>query len=155
MPLPFNSASIRKVMGRLVEEAGKKGLTALTEIALVVERQAKVNLTYASHPLHTPTPAIPGKGPGLISGTLRRSITHTRAEPIGLASWRAKVGTAAGFTPSYGKTPSSHYGYLLETGKTRNGVAYPFLGPAVKFGQHIAGPAIYAKHFGRWPRMDL
>lgn len=154
MALPFNAAGIRKVMGGLMGEGSAKGRRVITELTLVVERQAKLNVSYAPHKRGTPTTAVPGKGPGLISGTLRRAITHTEPQPAGFASWTSKVGLATGFTPRYSNVPAAEYGRRLERGEIRGGNAYPFLGPAVKFGQHIAGPAIYRKHFNRWPRLD-
>lgn len=156
--MKFTPENVARVFVRVNEEASKKGYEVILRMALAVEKQAKINLSGSSHQYGTPTPARPGTGPAIISGTLRRSVTHSTPTPTGLASWQAKVGLGGGFYPPYArgasKTDSAHYGRYLETGDTRNGAAYPFLGPAAKFGHRIAGPVIYRDVFGRWPRMD-
>jgi hypothetical protein len=125
----------------------------LTQIALVAERQAKINASVGAHKRGTPTPARPGTGPAVISGTLRRSLTHT--SPVRVASgWEVRVGTAVGFTPPYGKTPANKYGLILEKTGLRNGATYPFLVPAATFAMRIAAPQLYRAAFGRgWPRL--
>ncbi|WP_055590125.1 hypothetical protein [Peterkaempfera griseoplana] len=125
----------------------------LTAVALVVERQAKVNASNGSHKWGTPSPASPGTGPAVISGTLRRSITHSPTVWKGIG-WEVKVGTAVGFMPPYGKnkTPANKYGYYLEVAGLRNGDTYPFLKPAAEFGMRVAAPALWASEFSRgWP----
>jgi hypothetical protein len=124
----------------------------LAAIALVAERQAKINASSGAHRRGTPTPARPGSGPAVISGTLRRSITHT---PVTRApgGWEVKVGTGIGFTPPYGKTPASQYGLILEKSGLRNGATFPFLVPAAQFAMRVAAPALYRAAFaGPWPR---
>ena len=154
MALPYNGPGLSLLFQRVRYEAEKKGLRIITDLQLAVERQAKLNLSYAPHRLRTPTPAVPGKGPGLISGTLRRAVTHDTAKPAGPLSWTGKVGLATGFTAPYSKTPAAKVGRILELEGDRAGNKYPFLGPAVKFGREIAGPVIYRREWGRWPRMD-
>ncbi|KAB7850120.1 hypothetical protein [Streptomyces mobaraensis] len=141
---------------RLFAEISRDGQTktrrVLTHLALAIERQAKINASVGAHPRGTPTPASPGAGPAVISGTLRRSITHTPVLPSG-TGWETKVGTGVGFTPPYGRTPSSRYGLYLETG-LKNGVSYPFLGPAYRFGITTVAPQLYATVFRTpWPRL--
>lgn len=123
----------------------------LSQLGALTERQAKINASVGAHKRGTPTPARPGTGPAVISGTLRRSITHST--PARTATgWEVKVGTGIGFTPSYGKTPANRYGYYLETG-LRNGAAYPFLLPAAQFVMRIAAPQLYRAAFATgWPR---
>jgi hypothetical protein len=107
---------------------------ALTAAALAIEREAKLSLSRSgTHKRGTPTPASPGGPPALISGTLRRSVTHTPVRRAGIGIWETKVGLAAGFFPPYGKnrTPSSKYGEALEKG-LRNGATFPWLLPAYK-----------------------
>ena len=118
-------------MAVVVTHAEDNTRRGLTEAALALEREAKLNLGKGgTHRYGTPTPAHPGGPPALISGTLRRSVTHS---PIvrGAFGWETRVGLASGFFPPYGKkhTQSSRYGYYLETG-LRNGAKYPWLLPA-------------------------
>lgn len=128
--------------------------SALTQLALVVEKQAKINARVGSHKYRTPTPARPGTGPAVISGTLRRSITHTPVVRVG-NDYECRIGMAVGFYPPYGssRTASSKYAYYLETG-LRNGVKYPFLLPAYKFAIGVPADLIYRETFGQgWTRL--
>lgn len=125
----------------------------LQALALVTERQAKVNASVGAHRRGTPTPARPGTGPAVISGTLRRSITHTAVARVG-TGWEVRVGTGVGFTPPYGKTPANQYGLILERTGLHNGATYPFLLPAAQFAMRVAAPALYRAAFGAgWPRV--
>lgn len=141
------------MFARLAEQGVAKGRMALEPLALAIERQAKINASTGSHKRGTPTPARPGTGPAVISGTLRRTITHSPIERIA-TGWTTKVGIAAGVTPSYGKTPASKYAEILERLGTRSGAKYPFLEPAFRFGvEHIA-PMLYTEAYGRgWTRI--
>jgi hypothetical protein len=136
-----------------IERDGQvKARRVITQLALAIERQAKVNASTGAHRRGTPTPARPGTGPAVISGTLRRSLTHSPVVFNG-AGWETKVGTAVGFTPPYGSTPSSKYGLYLETG-LRNGTTYPFLKPAVDFGVRTVAPQLYRAAFRPgWPHL--
>lgn len=129
-------------------ETKARAKTGLTKLALVVEKQAKVNARVGSHKYGTPTPARPGTGPAVISGTLRRTITHT---PVvwDTHGWTTRVGMGAGFYPPYGKsrTASSKYAMHLETG-LRNGAKYPFLRPAFKFAIGVPADLIWREVFG-------
>lgn len=122
---------------------------ALTELALVIEKQAKVNARNGSHKYGTKTPAMPDQGPAVISGTLRRSITHTPVKRVGI-DFECKVGMAPGFFPNYGNktTSSSKYAYYLENKMLKGGIGYPFLLPAYKFGTGVPARLIYNKAFG-------
>jgi hypothetical protein len=140
------------LFGRLAAKSEAAGPMMLTPLALAIERQAKLNLGQSSHPYGTPTPAFAGGPPAMISGTGRRSITHTRPTPTG-GGWESRVGVATGFYPPYGRgkrTPSSKYLYYLETGNTRNGAAYPFLIPAFDTVVHSTSSAAIA----RWIAID-
>jgi hypothetical protein len=140
-----------RIFAEIDREAQLKARRALTQLALAIERQAKVNATVGAHRRGTPTPARPGTGPAVISGTLRRSITHSPVIFTG-GGWETKVGTAVGFTPPYGRTQSSKYGLYLETG-LKNGSTYPFLMPAFRFGVTHVAPILFRAAFGgRWPR---
>jgi hypothetical protein len=129
---------------------------ALADLADVIVRQARVNASNGQHEYGTPTPAQPGEGPARISGTLWGSLTRTdvKRTPFGA---EVRVGTAPGKVPPYAKgksrTPSSKYGYYLETG-LRNGSKYPFLTTAFHFGVTVAAPSIYKKAYGNgWKRL--
>lgn len=128
------------LFGKVIAAERAAGKIALTQIAQAIEKQAKINASNGAHKRGTPTPARPGEGPAVISGTLRRSITHEPIKPT-LTGWETKVGTGVGLFPPYGKnrTPASKYGKYLETG-LRNGAKYPFLKPAVNFIR--GGPAL-------------
>lgn len=131
-----------------VRNAGK----GLTGLAYVVERQAKINVSTGSHRYGTHTPASPGAGPAVISGTLRRSITHDRVTRTA-DGWVTRVGPAVGFYPPYPyrsrsggpprRTPANEYGKYLETG-LRGGATYPWLKPAAEFAARTAEPVIAA-----------
>lgn len=136
----------------IVADGQLKSRTFLTQLANVIERQAKVNASNGAHKRGTPTPASPGAGPAVISGTLRRSITHTPVTLTG-TGWETKVGTGAGISPPYGRTPASRYGHALETG-LRNGSTFPFLKPAYQFGITIVAPQLYVSIYRTgWPRI--
>ncbi|MDB4872550.1 MAG: hypothetical protein JWL97_3554 [Gemmatimonadales bacterium] len=145
---------IRALLAKTVAAAEENTRRALTTTALAVERETKVNLGRGgTHKYGTKTPARPGGPPAIISGTLRRSVTHTPVVRV-MTGWETRVGVASGVYPPYGrkKTASSRYGWHLETG-LRNGAKYPFLLPAM----HLIVPqvrGINATYFkGPWPKI--
>lgn len=99
----------------------RAGELALTQAALAVERQAKLNANTGTHARgagHTPGT---GPGPNKVTGTLQRSIsTEVR---YGFGSYIATVG------------PSVEYARSVELGSPRwkSGVRYPFLSTAVGY----------------------
>ena len=137
-----------EIFAKALEKANEMDRRALGLVAAAAERQAKVNANGGSHKLGTPTPAQKGSGPATISGTLRRSITHTQVERDGLG-WKSNVGmTGNVYAPYNSRTPSSKYGYYLETVWN-----YPFLKPACTFAMRVAGPVIWQSQFrsgGSW-----
>ncbi|RCH70434.1 hypothetical protein DT019_02815 [Streptomyces sp. SDr-06] len=142
------------IFAKLSEEGRIRGRIALEPLAAAVEKQAKINASSGRHAYGTRTPARPGSGPAIISGTLRRSITHSPIVQVG-TGWETKVGTGVGFTPPYGRrpTPANKYGLYLETG-LRNGAVYPFLAPAFHFAVKIAAATIYTEAYGAgWTRV--
>lgn len=143
-----------KLCTELAAESRARSVKVLTELALTVEKQAKINASNGAHKVNTPTPASPNTGPAIISGTLRRSITHTPVRSVGADTLETLVGTARGFTPFYSHTPSNKYGYFLEVTGLANGVKYPFLGPAFRFAMGVPAALTYAKYFGSgWKRL--
>jgi hypothetical protein len=146
--------TLTALLGKTAAVAVENTRRALTATALAVEREAKINAgAGGTHKYGTPTPAHPGGPPALISGTLRRSVSHTPIKPI-LGGFEIRVGPAGGLFPPYGKkrrTPAGRYGAYLETG-LRNGATYPWLLPAFrKVAPQVRGIAFeYFK--GPWPR---
>ena len=99
----------------------RAGQAALTQAALAVERQAKLNANTGTH--KRGEGHVPGTGPGpnKVTGTLQRSInTQVR---YGFGSYVATVG------------PSVEYARAVELGSPRwkSGVRYPFLSTAVSY----------------------
>jgi hypothetical protein len=147
---------ITGLFAKVVAEAEGKTREALTATGLAIEREAKLNVGRGgTHKYGTPTPASPGGPPALISGTLRRSVTHTPAAP-GLGGWTMKIGTAVGVYPPYPKkgnrTASSKYGYYLETG-LRNGAQYPWLLPAAEKAKAEVRGITFSFFRGPWPKI--
>lgn len=150
--MELRAGMFTRLFTEIAADGELKSRTFLAQLAGAIERQAKVNASSGSHKRGTPTPAVPGAGPAVISGTLRRSITHSPIIRSG-AGWETKVGTAVGISPPYGRTPASKYGLALETG-LRSGAAYPFLHPAYRFGITIVAPQLYATIYRTgWPRI--
>jgi hypothetical protein len=99
----------------------KAGQLALTQAALAVERQAKLNANTGTHKRGEPRVSGSGPGPNKVTGTLQRSInTEVR---YGFGSYVATVG------------PSVEYARSVELGNPRwkSGVRYPFLSTAVGY----------------------
>jgi hypothetical protein len=141
-----------KIFVELDAETKIRAKAALTQLALVVEKQAKINASTGAHKYGTPTPARPGTGPAVISGTLRRAITHTPVKFVG-GEFSCMVGMGIGSFPKYGsrKTPANKYAMYLEKTGLRNGARYPFLIPAFKFAMGVPARLIYQEAFGsRW-----
>ena len=162
MAIEIRAGVFDDLFAQVAEIAQAKAKTSLTAVAIVAERQAKINVSTGSHKYGTKTPAHPGAGPSVISGTLRRSITHTPTIPTG-AGFSAMVGAAPGFYPPYPhhsrgggppkRTMSSHYGYYQETG-LRNGSTYPWLQPACKWALGTPATRLFSDAFaGGWPSL--
>lgn len=96
----------------------------------MIERQAKINASVGRHKAGTPTPAVQGAGPSVITGTLRRSI-HTQIEPGGLGTWTARIG------------PSAIYGRRVELE-----FDYPYMRPALDFAKRVALPVLARRAWG-------
>lgn len=117
MTAEMTAGTFTAIFNRLSMKTQASGAAALTQIALAVERQTKLDLAQKTHQYGTKTPAARGGPPALVSGTLRRSVTHTRPSTHTFG-WEVRVGLATGFYPPYPKkgrrTMSSKYGYYLE-----------------------------------------
>lgn len=147
-----------EVFGAIDAQAKVKGSKLLELIALALEKQAKINASVGSHGYGTPTPARAGTGPAVISGTLRRSITHEPVRMLGPGHYQTRVGTGVGAYPSYGshssRTPANKYGYYLEHG-LKNGSTFPFLVPAFRHVTTTGASAIYRAIYdaARWKKV--
>lgn len=136
------------VWAEVAAEATIRQRIALGLLGDAAVRKAKANASQQKHPYGTRTPARPGNGPAVISGTLVGSLTRTKVS-MDSTGWYTNVGTAPGKTPPYGKTASSLYGLYLETAMLRNGTGFPFLVPAAtQVGQTLAKP-IFTVLFGK------
>lgn len=156
MPEPLEPGVIADVLARATVQVRDRSRLVLEPLAIAIETQAKINASSGSHPYGTKTPARPGSGPAVISGSLRRAITHTPPVSVG-GGWSSTIGVAAGVypprRPNAGKrggksnpTAVSKYASYLEQG-LKNGDQYPFLLPAFQFGVTIAAPTIYRAVF--------
>lgn len=150
-----------ELFAKVAAEGVKRARRATVVMAQTTERQAKINVAHGAHKYGTPTPASEGAGPAIISGTLRRSITHTPAVATG-GAFVSMVGPAPGFFPPYGiprhhikpnpkpRADSAKYGYYLETGDW--GHTYPWLLPALRVVEITSGPVILREIFSApWP----
>lgn len=151
-----------RILTRVAIEGDMRAGVALGRLARALETDTKRRLTsHGGHRPWEPTPASPGGPPAIISGTLRRSITH---DPIAKVSGmhQTRVGTAVGFFPNYPvkthhrkasrkpPTPANKYGLYLETG-LRNGSTYPFLSTSYREFLPVAMRTIWRETFGgRW-----
>jgi len=117
-----------RILGANADSMEKAAAYALGQVAFQVERQAKLNASgpvrkrYATGVIDPPRHiGWEGKGPNVISGALRRSITTTiRRE--GFGDYTASV------------YPTMIYARAVELGHRRwkSGVKYPYLIPAAE-----------------------
>ena len=150
---PLEPGVFTATFAKAAAKARLTGQAALTSLAIAVERQAKTDLARAEHPYGTPTPAKRGGPPALISGNLRRAVTHSKPTPYP-TGWEIRVGVARGFFPKYpgrptSKTEAARYGRYLEEG-LRNGAKYPWLVPAFEAVIRQVGGG----QLGRWLSSD-
>lgn len=133
MPELTPGALSEAVIGHITGEGVANVNRALEVLANTVERQAKINASNGSHKKGDPTPATPGHGPAVVTGNLRRSITHETAyEGVDLVK---RIGVAR----------TAEYGRYLETG-LRNGSTFPFLQPAFRFVVDTVAPGVWAAY---------
>lgn len=93
--------------------------TALMQSALVVEREAKQQLTKSGrHAAGTPTPSAPGSPPAIITGTLRASVKTFPPTRQGFGNYQIMVG------------PTTVYARVQELGSDRL-PARPYMQPAL------------------------
>lgn len=127
MAVPLTSGNTRSLFARLEQQAGRRMGAVVTGAALAVERQAKQNASTGSHPRGTPTPAVRGStGPAVVTGNLRRNITHERTVRSG-NRYVSRVGVARG----------APYGDVLE-----RELGYRFIVPAAAFVAKVVLPVV-------------
>jgi hypothetical protein len=117
----YNIQSVIKALSLDIDKAEKAGFYALGQVALAVEREAKINAAQGgTHPRGAKTGATPGSGPARVTGALQRSI-HTEVRK-GFGTYEAEV------------FPTMVYSRQVELGgnKWPAGVNYPYLIPAGK-----------------------
>lgn len=120
-----------------VDKAEQAGFFALGQVALAVEREAKLNAVQGgTHARGQKTGATPGRGPARVTGALQRSI-HTEVRK-GFGTYEAEV------------FPTMIYSRAVELGAPSwpSGVNYPYMIPA---GQSVKLRAndIFARAFAR------
>ena len=95
---------------------------ALKKAALVVEREAKKQLTKnGRHPRGTATPSMPGSPPSIITGSLRASVkTFPVTRPSGFDSYQIMIG------------PTMVYARVQELGGGNNLPPRPYMAPAIE-----------------------
>jgi len=116
----------------LVDRAQAASREAVVEAAHAAELAMKQHAGEGGrHAQGTPTPATPGGGPAVISGTLRRSIRVGEIQPFGVTGYSAKVGPTA----IYGRRVELEYDY-------------PYTGPGLHDVLPLL-PEIYARVWGK------
>lgn len=122
--MKINVKGVDQVIRALTLDATKAeqaGFYALGQVALAVEREAKINAAQGgSHARGVKTGATPGSGPARVTGALQRSIqTEVRK---GFGTYEAEVYPTMIYAravelglPSWG--PGVNYPYLLPAGR--------------------------------------
>lgn len=119
----FYLQGLERFTAALTEQVAKAAVgarLAVTDMGHLLEREVKVALTAYPHAKGTSTPSPPGAAPGLVTGTLRRSI-RTEIVGLGLGTFQATVG------------PTVIYGRIQELGgRAGHSVlpARPYLAPS-------------------------
>lgn len=125
-------ANVRALDRRLIAATSLAMRRTVTAVALAGEKQAKVNVSSGSHRKGTPTPASKGSGPAVVTGNLRRNITHEAARLMGTV-WVSRVGVAG----------AASYGRFVED------LGYVFMKPTAEFLRTVVIPAATRSEFGR------
>jgi hypothetical protein len=136
---------------KLAAQVAARATEALEAASTLVEERAIQSVSARNHPRLTPTTASPGGPPAMISGTLAKSISHSRPE-IKMGTIEIKIGMEAGhYAPYYRATASSLYAQYLETGVAGRGgrAHYPFLRDAFEKTAHPAVLVTFKVAFSR------
>lgn len=131
-----------RALESLVARMSAASRKAATTGGHLIEAGAKKNLGLRAHARGTPTPSPPGSPPALITGTLRRSIRVTAAEPVSITGWTVSVG------------PTVVYGRIQELGGDagRGGSVHlpprPYLEPALQ--EVVDSGALWGCYAAAW-----
>ena len=109
-------SEFRAAMDKVIAQADAAAKAIVTQGAASIEAAAKANFAGAHK---KGQPHVGGDLPNVVTGTLRRSITHTSVVKVGLGTWGTTVG------------PTTVYGRRVELG-FNGSKGYPFFGPAVE-----------------------
>jgi hypothetical protein len=117
-------------MERMVTRIDAAAVNIVREGAAIIEREAKLRAGESGrHARGTPTPAVQGAGPAIVTGTLRRSIhTEGPTRAGGIGRWQAMIG------------PSVIYGRRVELEYD-----YPYMAPAVDHAREFVFPLLARK----------
>jgi hypothetical protein len=105
---------VHAALAQLSVRISTESRLAIAEAAATVESAAKQN-------------ASGRPGPNVITGTLRRSITHDPITPYGAGGWQTQVGP----TVIYGRRVELGFSGADSRGRTFNQPGYPYFGTAV------------------------
>jgi phage gpG-like protein len=115
----------REVVARLkaIRQAAatEAPLAACRALAQAAETAVKVTLTSSTHRAGTPTPSSPGQPPSLVTGRLRRSVTHTSPRLVDPGVAMSLVGSVMTYASVHEFGPvtiTSHGSYPLRNRQT-------------------------------------
>lgn len=116
-------------LARVGDRVAAEMRAAVAEIAADVEKAAKQG-------------ASGRPGPEVVTGTLRRSITHDPITPWGLGGWQTRIGP----TVIYGRRIELGFHGTDSRGRQYNQPGYPYFSPAWRSAASRMAE-IYAKHY--------
>lgn len=113
-----NVRAFKAALEKTVMEVDKSSRAGLISLLAITEAEAKKNFR-GSH--SRGTPHVGGAQPNIITGNLRRSITHSQPIVIGLGTLMARA------------WPNAVYARSVEMGNPEaHSGAYPYFAPAVR-----------------------
>ncbi len=115
-------SELKAALTRLAAEGDTAAKQVVARGAAQIEAAAKGNFagTHSKGEKHVEATVGGHAAPNVVSGTLRRSITHEPIKRYGVADFGTTVG------------PTAIYARAVELGKTPESAAYPYFIPAVK-----------------------
>ena len=120
-------------------EAAGEGI--LAQSAALLESEAKKNFI-GSHARGMPH--VGGSNPNVVSGALRRSITHKGPDHVGFGSWEVQVGP----TTVYGRRIELGFSGSDSLGRVYHQPPFPYMRPAYESSQ----ARLAAIAFAGWAR---
>lgn len=128
----YGLTAFEHALSSLVDKIDKETFAATTELASILEREAKSNFE-GSHRKGQPHQG--GSRPNVVTGHLRRSIQRESVQRLGAGYYMTRV------------YPTAIYGRAIELGRAGHNSAYPYFGPALKTTRERAH-AVLIKHWG-------